>query len=39
MTTANLKNAAITVATVLVGIYVLRQIPFTSDLVDRALNG
>lgn len=39
MNTAHLKNAAITIATVLVGIYVLRQVPFTSDLVDRALNG
>lgn len=36
---AHLKNAAITLATVLVGIYVLRRVPVAANLVDTALNG
>jgi hypothetical protein len=36
---AHLKQAAITVGVVLVGIYVLRRVPFTSNLVNTALNG
>lgn len=36
---AHLKNAAITVATVLVGIYILRRVPVASGLVNTALNG
>jgi hypothetical protein len=35
----HLKNAAITVATVLVGIYMLRQVSMTKTYVDKALNG
>ena len=37
--TAHLKQAAITVAVVLAGIYILRRIPGASGIVDTALNG
>lgn len=33
------KNAAMTLATVLIGIYILRQIGPTKTLVDKALAG
>ena len=36
---AHLKAAAITVITVLVGIYVIRKIPVVGPLADTALNG
>jgi hypothetical protein len=36
---AHAKNAAITLAIVLVGIYVLRQAPVVGPMVDKALNG
>lgn len=36
---AHIKQAAITIAVVLVGIYILRQVPVTNDLVNKALNG
>lgn len=39
MNLSHIKNAAITTVTVLVAIYVLRQISVTRDLVDQALNG
>ena len=36
---AHLKQAAMTIAVVLVGIYVLRRVPVAGELVDKALNG
>lgn len=36
---SHIKAAAITTATVLVAIYVLRRIPGAQGLVDTALNG
>lgn len=36
---AHLKQAAITVGVVLVGIYLLRRVPVTASLVNTALNG
>lgn len=36
---AKVKSAAILTATVLAAIYVLRQVPVTRALVDRALVG
>ena len=35
----HLKNAAITTLTVLVSIYVLRQISLTKTYVDKAISG
>lgn len=37
--TSHIKNALITSATVLVVIYVARQISMTAPLVDKALRG
>ena len=37
--TAHLKQAAITIGVVLVGIYILRRVPGASGLVETALNG
>jgi len=36
---AHLKQAAITLAVVLAGIYILRRVPVAQGLVDTALNG
>ena len=36
---AHLKSAAITIAVVLVGVYILRQAPVVGPMVDKALNG
>jgi hypothetical protein len=36
---ANIKHALVLTATVLVTLYVLRQVPVASDLVSKALNG
>lgn len=36
---AHAKAAAITIATVLIGIYVLRRVPVVGGFVDTALNG
>ena len=36
---AHFKQAAITVAVVLFGIYVLRQLPIVGPLTDRAISG
>ena len=36
---AHIKQAAITIAVVLAGIYILRQVPVAGPLVDKALNG
>lgn len=36
---AHIKQAAITVAVVLAGIYILRRVPVTAGIVDTALNG
>ena len=37
--TGKLKAAAITTAIVLATIYALRQVPFTSGIVNKALQG
>lgn len=39
MSIAHVKNAAITTVTVLIFIYVLRQVSVTKPFVDRALIG
>jgi hypothetical protein len=39
MSTAAIKNAAITTAIVLATIFALRQLPMTRSLVDKALQG
>ncbi len=36
---AHLKQAAITLAVVLVGIYIVRRVPVLGPLADTALNG
>lgn len=36
---AHLKSAAITIAVVLAGIYVLRQMPVVGPMVDKAISG
>lgn len=36
---SHVKNAAITTAIVLLSIYVLRQVPVTGDLVNKAISG
>ena len=36
---AHAKSAALTLAVVLVGIFVLRQVPVVGPFVDKALNG
>lgn len=36
---SHIKSAAMTVAIVLVGIYIARKVPMLGGLVDTALNG
>lgn len=36
---AHIKSAAITTAVVLVGIYILRKLPVTSNIVDNVVFG
>lgn len=39
MTKEHIKSAAITLAVVLVGIYIARQVPVVGPFVDKALVG